>query len=135
MAKISVTLVKPKDFEPISKGIHTFTILESEVRKSKTGNFDNIFWTFECTESENPDNVGKKIVNYCTTCKPDCTWLLADLRKACGFDIADGQELNFDTDEMLGVSFKALTDIEEYVKQNDDGSEETRQRTKIVKFL
>ena len=95
MPKVSVTLVKSQDFDPMTKGIHNFTILEAEIKKSKTGNFDNIFWTFECTSSEDDKNVGKKIPNYCTTCKPDCTWALSDLRKACGFEVVEGEELEF----------------------------------------
>ena len=135
MAKVTVKLVKSQDFEPMTKGIHNFTILEADVKKSKTGNFDNIFWTFECMSSEAQENVGKKIPNYCTTCKPDCTWALSDLRKACGFEVVEGEELDFDTDEMIGASFSAVTDIEEYVKKKDDGTEETRYKTVISKFI
>jgi hypothetical protein len=129
VAKVTVKLTELKDFEPMTIGVHTFTIVKADIKASITGDFNNIFWELECVASEDATNVGKKVPNYCTTCKPDATYGLTGLRQACGYEDDPANPLDFDTDDMLGNTFQASTKLE--TAKEDD----TKKYTRIDKFI
>lgn len=134
MPKYTVNIVEAKDFEPITLGIRDFVLTSVEEKKSTKGEFINLFWDLTCVGSDEPSDIDKIIKGHCTTLKPDASFGISELRRACGFGEL-GEGLEIDTDEMLGMQVRAQVKHEPYIKKMPDGTDQERVATRIDRFI
>lgn len=88
----------------LDEGVYNVTIETVEQKKSSTGK-DMLLVRFREEESK-----AALFENYLLEEK--CLWKLKELLSAAGFDTS--AEMDFDTDDLIGLSFKAKVVVEDY---------------------